>query len=565
LPHRCQTEPKLKDRLAELCGGWRTYTRDDGTTARIMHETRAVDRVHAVNEAAFFDEFFHYLREIGLGPLLEGLDPGKRQHALYPFVQFVLFTIMRCVGGVQSQLATRDVLLTDEGLMSLLGFNAVQVQEGATRRGESRRRHPVEVRGPFSFETVADNIVSIGSAKLETMFNGAIRALAQQGVFAKELDVILDCTDDEATPSYSTDANGPVPSVTREKRPDVRANKHARKVEVTVWGWKLWVVWEPHAKMPLAMAMDGIQVSDNEHALAVLHKARANVAGYAHIRSVVLDRGFLDGKLLSALDEAGMVVTIPAKANLNIATDAREIARRAAEAHERGRTLEGTRYAQRVVEVIRGAGKNRRVEMRKTVAIGVRELPCDFWNRDGHTSKSSAKNFTPRLLNATVVLCWDGEEKVVGEEVVFLTTDPAEDPFAAFDAYDVRSEIENTCNREAKEQWFLEHHPKRSEAGVRVHAYFVFMCMALVCGFRLFQEAAEKSELGGKETGIGRYRRALEAANFDKIAVFIGERYGILRTWEFALLAGLVVQDRRATGETAAQVLQRLSCSHDTS
>jgi len=30
---------------------------------------------------------------------------------LYPFVQFVLVTIMRCVGGVQSMLATQDVLL----------------------------------------------------------------------------------------------------------------------------------------------------------------------------------------------------------------------------------------------------------------------------------------------------------------------------------------------------------------------------------------------------------------------------------------------------------------------
>ena len=34
---------------------------------------------------------------------------------------------------------------------------------------------------------------------------------------------------------------------------------------------------------------------------------------------------------------------------------------------------------------------------------------------------------------------------------MFLTTAPVDDPFVAFDAYDRRSLIENTCNREVKE------------------------------------------------------------------------------------------------------------------
>jgi hypothetical protein len=58
-----------------------------------------------LHEAAFFDELFPYIREIlGAWHLLAQLDPDDRQGALYPFIQFVLATIMRCVGGVQSQL-----------------------------------------------------------------------------------------------------------------------------------------------------------------------------------------------------------------------------------------------------------------------------------------------------------------------------------------------------------------------------------------------------------------------------------------------------------------------------
>jgi len=82
-----------------------------------------------------------------------------------------------------------------------------------------------------------------------------------------------------------------------------------------------------------------------------------------------------------------------------------------------------------------------------------------------------------------------------------LDTDPSDDAFAGFDD---RSLVENICNREAKESWFLEHHPKRSEAGVRVHAYLVFTCMVLVTAFRLHRQAAEEPERPSKETVIGR-------------------------------------------------------------
>ena len=348
---------ELQTRLAEL-SSWQTATRDDAQVASALHETRTMDQVYPLSEAAFFDELFHYLREIGAWELLEDLDPKNREGALYPFLTFVLVTIMRCVGGVQSMLATRDVLLTDEALMGVLGFNAAQVRDGSNDRGLSRRTKPVEIRGAFSYETVADNIVAVGKDKLVAMFNGVVRCLAKQGIFPKRIDALLDATDDEATPGYETDDGKEVPSVTREKRPDVRANRPAKKTKVTVFGWKVWVVWEPVSRIPLAIAIDGINVADNEHAYEVVAQARKNVEGYATIRSVALDRGFLDGNLLSKIDGEGAIVYLPAKSNLTITTDAREIARRAEALAAQGRALEGTTYKERVEKVQRGAGKN---------------------------------------------------------------------------------------------------------------------------------------------------------------------------------------------------------------
>jgi len=109
----------------------------------------------------------------------------------------------------------------------------------------------------LSYDPVADDIVSIGPERL-----GA------QGVLPEQLDVALDGTDDEATPTYTTDDGREVPRVTRENRPDVRANRHARKVAVTAFGWE-------------------------------------NVRRYATIRSVAHDRGLIDGKPVRAIEHEG--------------------------------------------------------------------------------------------------------------------------------------------------------------------------------------------------------------------------------------------------------------------
>lgn len=510
-----------------------------------------------MDEAAFFDEFFQYLREIKVWALLDDLDPETRTGATYPFIQFVMVTLMRCVGGVQSMLATHDLLLTDEALMALVGFNAHQVQHGASRRGVSERTEPVEIRGAFSYETVADNLVRIQLAKLVALFNGVVRALAAQGVFPKKIDAVLDATDDEATPTYTTDDGREVPRVTREKRPDVRANRHAQKVEVTVYGWKVWLVWEPVSKIPLALVIDGINEPDNKHALAALRQAKANVKGHATLRSVALDRGFLDGKLLSAIEAENITIYIPARSTMNVTRDAREIAQRAHAAHLQGKSIEGCVYRERVETVTRGSGKNATKETRTTALVGIRELACDWWRPEGDTSKANAKTFEPHLIRATVVLRWDGALKDADKEVVLLTTDPSDDPFVAFDAYDDRSLIENTCNREAKEHWWLERHPKRSESGVRVQAYFVFVCMALVAGFRAHKSKTDEAERRGQDTGITRYRRQLAASNRDRLLVFIGEHFAILRSYEFALLIGVTVREREATGESLETVLRR--------
>lgn len=161
------------------------------------------------------------------------------------------------------------------------------------------------------------------------------------------------------------------------------------------------------SQIPLAMKIDGINVADNAHAYEVLAQAKANVAGYATLRSVALDRGFLDGKLLSRIgDEA--IVYIPAKANLTITTDARAIARRVAALAAQGKALDGATYQERVERVARRAGKKAWVEERTTTVVRIRDLPCDWWTKEGSGSAANAKSFKPKLVWSTPRWCCAG-------------------------------------------------------------------------------------------------------------------------------------------------------------
>ena len=81
--------------------------------------------------------------------------------------------------------------------------------------------------------------------------------------------------------------------------------------------------------------------------------------------------------------------------------------------------------------------------------------------------------------------------------------------------------------------------------------------MALVAGFRAYKSQSDAAERRGQDLGITRYRRALERENRDKVVVFIGERFGIFRSYEFALLVGVTVKERTLMGETIETVLSR--------
>jgi len=300
---------------------------------------------------------------------------------------------------------------------------------------------------------------------------------------------------------------------------------------VTVYGWKLWAVYELNSGIPLAIKIDTIEKPDNLHVLAALEQAKENVAPKS---TMVVDRGFLDGKVLFAIDQQGIEFVIPLKSNMTATADARQLALQADDSYR----------ACRQVEVTHGYGKKKYVESVHTELIGVAGLlTCDWFNPEGSEANTTKKDYQPRPLNAVVVKTRDNKTPPADQQVVLVTNGDVQDPFIAFDRYDDRSLIENNLFRDTKQNWCLQHPPKKSKEGVWVQVYVVMAMKALSTAFRMWQEQQARLHEAGEQTSWSMYRRKLKTLNRNKLIVFIGNHIGIFFSHEVFMLAGVPVHD----------------------
>jgi hypothetical protein len=206
-----QTHDEITQNVAErLC--WEVARRDDTRVARRLYRKQEVNGVYRLDEGAVLDDFFRFLRTIGVMALLEDVHGVALQREMVPYVPYVLLYGLKTLFGIESMNALPPLVFSDEALMQLVGFNAQQVRQGMCQRGAATRQG-ARTLGPISPETLANNIVKLNLWDLEHVFNGAIRALAQAGVFAQQVTGMADGTDVATTDRYgglrASDPEGP--------------------------------------------------------------------------------------------------------------------------------------------------------------------------------------------------------------------------------------------------------------------------------------------------------------------------------------------------------------------
>ena len=523
---RDQLQETLCDRLF-----WHTAQRDDAKIADHLFHRHEMDVVYAMDEATLFDSFFNYLQEIEVFALLEHLDPKKQQRKNIPFMQLVLVFLMKVVGSIKTIDEISDLLLTDELLMSMCGFNAHQVKNGSCDRGTKLRKTPIpEIRGSLCVDTVANHVVTITPRRIENFFNRCIQQLAKQGVFPKKIHAACDATLYETTSKFK--GCGCVTHKVKVKARGYRKVGELKEISVTLYGWKVWAIYEIKTGIPLAIKIDTIEKPDNLHILRVLEQAKENVKPSSRIDSLVIDRGFLDGKVLYQIDQQGIEFVIPLKRSMEATKDARQLA------------LDSENFppVTREVELVHGYGKKKYTEKVITTLVGVPDLlTCDWFNPEGSKANTTKKDYEPIPLNAVVVKQWDNQIPPLEKQVVFITNVDVKDPFIAFDRYDDRSLIENKLFREVKQNWHFEHPPKKTKQGVFVQVYMIMAMKALTTAYLKWQEEQLKLEALGKPSTWQMYRRKLKVINRNKLIVFVGECFGIFPSHEVFMLANVPV------------------------
>jgi hypothetical protein len=327
-------------------------------------------------------------------------------------------------------------------------------------------------------------------------------------------------------------------------------------VATTVWGWKVWLLFCPVSGIPIAVSVDRINVDDRVWMLALVLQGQANLG--ERLQTVSFDRGFWDGQELHRVAQH-VPFFIPGKADLEITQEARRAAREVSARYRKGLPVADAVIATRPILVVTGRGKQRREHRQALIVLGLQGLDCPPDAGEPPGSKVHAKSFVPGRLNAAVVM----EDPTYpsadpDEPLVILTSAPMEGPqdaLFAYDRFDARGVIENSGNKQAKREWTLETPLEKSEAAVYVHVHVVFLLMGLLAAFRAEQAAAQQADARGEDTGMARYRRAVERANRDKVLVRDGDCYAILWAWELAVLAGLRL--RWHPTDTAATLLAR--------
>jgi hypothetical protein len=508
---------------------WQTVTRDDAGVAKALWEQRAVRSIWALDQTALLDDYFYYLKRLGVLGAAEKIRPENGRRFLVPFVQLIMLYLAKQACGIVSMNALPDVLFSNEGAMRLLGFNAYQIRNGVCKRGQWRTKTD-QKQGPVCPEMLAQNVAKMGAENVERLFNQAIRYLARTQVFNKRIVTSLDATD-----LLSTRRFGGCGRVTRKKH-ILDKTGQVQEIEITVYGWKLWALMECELRIPLAVKLAPIQTADNTFTRELIEQAQKNLGKWAQIDTIVLDRGFLDGEDLWWIQGKRIHFVIPARSDMTVHGDAQTLAN----THD----SEHVFPCERVRKEKHGYGKKSWVEERMTKLVGVDSLNCyDAFGPANHDATENQKTFDPNLINAVVVQKFDGKEPRPGKPCVLLTDLKVSNPFQAFDLYDQRSLIENSLWRCSKQYWHLRHAPQRNQAAVHSHAFLTMATIALTTCFRRWADQQGEKIQSGRRVGIQQFWRTLHAENAARVILFLDHSYGIFYLSEvFALLNAEVAE-----------------------
>ncbi len=505
--------------LEEL--GYRFCVRDERAVLDGLRVNGEIDEMYTLETATVVDEFFCFLRELGVWKKLEEIEAPDRKRKMLPLLPMILLYFLKILSGIKSMNSLPDLLFANRGLMRLVGFNGRVLENGLCQRGDHSRKG--EKRSiPLCPDTLRNNLVRIPQEMVSDFFNEVIRALAKFGAYGRRVRGHID-----ASALITTDKGKDAGRIT-QKRTICTKSGELREFDVNVHGWKFTTLWDAKSGLPLAVGFGKIDQGDRQFTLDVIDQARKNLkeSGSA-INEVALDGGYLDGPDLYKLASRGLTWITRGWTSLNVVKEAVELAQ----------TGGGVRR-ERTRKIFRGKGRNKHAVELRTRVVGISGLESFTTYGPEEISQSAAnrRDFESITVNAVVVEEWDG--KIPDSPEVYITNGSVDDPLSVFNAYDERSEIENRLHREVKQSYLMERLPQKSEAGAYVHVYFVMALYALARTFRAWVRQEEDQAMRGRGSSLESFRARIKRENTNIVIVFDGEHYGIFDVTDLMSVAG---------------------------
>lgn len=140
--------------------------------------------------------------------------------------------------------------------MTLLGFNAYQIANGFTKRGDALRKNK-QKQGPLTAQCLAQNICKLTVEQMEALLNGVVHRLVAFGIFAEEITVVIDGSKLETTEKF--EGRG---CLRLERRVKEKGTGRLVTIDVFIFGWKVIVLMDIRTRIPLAAKVVKIQEYD---------------------------------------------------------------------------------------------------------------------------------------------------------------------------------------------------------------------------------------------------------------------------------------------------------------
>src|SRR5947209_699370 len=153
-------QPSEEENVVQERLNWQVAERDDRKVAQGLYAGETIEEMHDLSDAGLLDEFFVFLKDLGMLEAFEQVSLTGVKRTLVPTVQFLLLYFLKVLLGGESMNELPRVLLSDLALMELVGFNAHQCETGLTKRGDASRITKKKQR-PITAQCLADNICKI--------------------------------------------------------------------------------------------------------------------------------------------------------------------------------------------------------------------------------------------------------------------------------------------------------------------------------------------------------------------------------------------------------------------